>query len=143
MKKSKGFTLIELLVVIAIIGILATIVLVSLNSARSKARDTKKVADLRQIQLVLEMYYNDNSAYPVAATCTNATYNTMASTVQTAGYATQLPIDTTYMYGATASSYTLKTTLEATVYTTGPLSTDIDGTSNVCTCADPVYCVTP
>jgi len=60
----KAFTLIELLVVIAIIGLLATIVLVSLNTARSKARDVKRMADLKQIQLALEMYYNDKGSYP-------------------------------------------------------------------------------
>ena len=64
MKKQKGFTLIELLVVIAIIGLLATIVMVSLNSARKKARDTKRRGDLKQVSLALEMYYNDNNGYP-------------------------------------------------------------------------------
>ncbi len=62
--KNKGFTLIELLVVIAIIGLLASIVMVSLNTARKKARDTKRRGDLRQVVVALEMYYNDNNGYP-------------------------------------------------------------------------------
>ncbi len=63
-QKNKGFTLIELLVVIAIIGLLASIVLVSLNSARAKARDVRRVADLKQVQTALEMYYDTNGSYP-------------------------------------------------------------------------------
>jgi len=51
-------------VVIAIIGLLASIVLVSLNSARGKARGVRRVADLRQIQTALEMYYDTNNSYP-------------------------------------------------------------------------------
>lgn len=62
--KRGGFTLIELLVVIAIIGMLSTIVLVSLGSVRKKGRDTKRVADLRELQLALEMYYDSNRAFP-------------------------------------------------------------------------------
>ena len=61
--KKRGFTLIELLVVIAIIGILASIVLVSLGSARQKARDAKRQSDIRQISLAQEMYYDSYTAY--------------------------------------------------------------------------------
>lgn len=60
----KGFTLIELLVVISIIGLLASVVLVSLNGARVKARDVKRIADLKQMQTALALYYDTNNAYP-------------------------------------------------------------------------------
>lgn len=73
MKKQKGFTLIELLVVIAIIGILASIVLVSLGGARSKARDVQRMADMRQIAAGQEMYYGDNEAYLTNAAMTTGT----------------------------------------------------------------------
>uniref|UniRef100_A0A7C4R3W1 Prepilin-type N-terminal cleavage/methylation domain-containing protein n=1 Tax=candidate division CPR3 bacterium TaxID=2268181 RepID=A0A7C4R3W1_UNCC3 len=62
--KEKGFTLIELLVVIAIIGILAAIGLSALTSARKKARDSRRKADLREIANALELYYADNGVYP-------------------------------------------------------------------------------
>ena len=61
----KGFTLIELLVVIAIISMLSAIVLSSVNSARIQARDAKRLADIHQLQVALELYYNDhNGTYP-------------------------------------------------------------------------------
>ncbi len=65
-----GFTLIELLVVIAIIGLLASIVLASLNSARKKSRDTRRIADIKQLQVALEFYFDGvgNATYPVATT---------------------------------------------------------------------------
>lgn len=62
--KNKGFTLIELLVVIAIIGLLSSVVLSSLNSARAKSRDAKRLSDMRQMQIALEFYYDSFGAYP-------------------------------------------------------------------------------
>lgn len=65
MQKNKGFTLIELLVVIAVIGILASVVMVSLNSARGKARDSNRMAAIRELQKALEFYYDKYGTYPV------------------------------------------------------------------------------
>ena len=67
----KGFTLIELLVVIAIIGLLSTLAVVALGSARKKANDSKRLSDVKQVQTALELYYTDNNAYPTAATAVN------------------------------------------------------------------------
>ena len=59
----KGFTLIELLVVISLIGVLATLVIANMNSARERARDAQRKSDLRNIQTALRLYYNDNGGY--------------------------------------------------------------------------------
>jgi len=72
----KGFTLIELLVVIAVIGILAAVILASLNSARAKARDVRRISDIRTIQTALEMHYADNGRYPSSDSSCN-TYTTV------------------------------------------------------------------
>lgn len=68
-KKEKAFTLIELLVVIAIIGILASIVLVSLGAARSKARDAVRKSNIRNITMALYMYSDDNGHFPYGSGC--------------------------------------------------------------------------
>lgn len=62
-KEKRGFTLIELLVVIAIIGILSAIVLASLGSARSRARDAQRKSDLKQIANAFELYYLEKGNY--------------------------------------------------------------------------------
>jgi len=105
----KGFTLIELLVVIAIIGILSSVVLASLNSAREKARDARRVSDMGQLSLALEMYYNDNTAYPVAAT-----YALLGASLAPT-YLPVMPTDpgsNNYGYIGTATDYCLSTAIE-------------------------------
>ncbi|MFH1522242.1 MAG: type II secretion system protein [Patescibacteria group bacterium] len=62
--RKKGFTLIELLVVISIIGLLSSMAVYAINSARVKARDTKRKADLKQIQLAIELFYDATGSYP-------------------------------------------------------------------------------
>ncbi|MFA5355343.1 MAG: type II secretion system protein [Candidatus Paceibacterota bacterium] len=59
----KGFTLIELLVVIAVIGILSTVVLVSLAGVREDARDSRRMSDLNQINLAMELYNTATGTY--------------------------------------------------------------------------------
>lgn len=87
-KKVDGFTLIELLVVIAIIGMLASMVSVSVQFVRMKARDARRINDLTQIRTALEMYYTDHGSYPPTpcgydVNCynvsTNATWDTLAN----------------------------------------------------------------
>lgn len=72
--KKTGFTLIELLVVIAIIGILATLAVVSLQNARAQGRDAKRVADIKQVQTALELYFNDQGYYPASTSVTSSIY---------------------------------------------------------------------
>lgn len=63
-KYKKGFTLIELLVVISIVSLLSSIVLASLKSARSKARDAERVSEITQLRKALELYYLTTGQYP-------------------------------------------------------------------------------
>jgi len=145
-KNKQGFTLIELLVVIAIIGILSSVVLASLNSARQKSRDARRISDIKQIQLALELYFDSNANYPTATSALVPTYIATDPTDPTTG--------AIYTYaalgsGAVCSSYHLGATLENTTHTV--LNSDIDALAGtVCTGGgtafagtDPIYDVKP
>lgn len=69
LRTKKGFTLIEVLIVVGIIGLLASVVLSGLGSVRSRGRDARRVADLRQVQQGLELYYTRCQFYPGGADC--------------------------------------------------------------------------
>jgi len=156
--KKTGFTLIELLVVVAIIALLSGIVTVNFTKSRSKARDAKRVSDVGQIQLALELVFDRCNKYPpvapsvatisIVTVCTkngtNISINTFMTTVptqQSAGTG-----DTTdYRYGvnATQNDYVLATRLENN---SEVLNDDNDVTLHGITCTDGPpynYCVTP
>ncbi len=91
--KTKGFTLIELLVVIAIIGMLSSIILASLNSARGKARDAVRKESFKQISNAFELYYTNNGIYPnTAGYFTNAGHGGLDSAL-TPTYIGKVPDD--------------------------------------------------
>jgi len=146
----KGFTLIELLVVIAIIGILSSVVLASLNSARSKGRDASRVTDIKQLQLAYELYYDSCSRYPgdgldntSAEGCTGGT--TLAD------FMNSIPTDpgsNSYEYGVATggTDYVLKATLENENHTA--VQSDVDGTVLTINCGSGAsteveFCVQP
>jgi type II secretion system protein G len=116
----RGFTLIELLVVIAIIGVLSSVVLASLNSARGKARDARRLSDMHSVITALELYYSDNNAYPpIPTTDSNCGASTPTcvgslSSLVSGGYIGTLPTDpshnntnTNYRYCSLGTSYLL------------------------------------
>lgn len=110
--KNSGFTLIELLVVISIISLLASVILSSLSNARMNARDAKRISDIRQIRIALELYRNQNGTYPLIAYWVNSSDSSWNS-LQTAlsPYMPNLPKDpvnnstTPWLTGSYAYAY--------------------------------------
>ncbi|HEX3099362.1 MAG TPA: type II secretion system protein [Patescibacteria group bacterium] len=107
-QNQKGFTLIELLVVIAIIGLLASVVLLALNSARQKSRDAKRLADVRQIASALELYFDaavgGSNGYPGTAGFAAGIAPTYMGSIPTSPTPSDGCVTTNYTYTSTSSS---------------------------------------
>lgn len=151
--RKSGFTLIELLVVIAIIGVLASIVLASLTSARAKARDSKRVADLRSMEKALNLYYSINGRYPLACGATANAWKGHGSNFGDcntdyieglAPYINQLPIDPSgdttqgYIYRSTGTEYKVMSyvKLEKLTYPQGTPLSRCDASCTAAYCFD-------
>ncbi len=157
----KGFTLVELLIVIGIIALLAILVLVSLNTTHQRSRDTKRITDIKQVQLALEMYWNDNANYPAVTTGTS---NWKSFGEELKNWLPMFPSDPvakqsyTYIVNPeNTDQYILAATLEKDSHEglqqdvdgfvgAGWLMIDSSGKSEAVAaggfdCADPVYCI--
>lgn len=135
----KGFTLIELLVVIAIIGLLSTLAVVALGSAREKARDSKRLSDIKQVQTALELYYTDQGSYPTesvtlgatGAVCLDATGFADTCTDAYMGLVPADPGSNAYTYVSDGTTYTINAALEGEVNgLTGTIKANPSGITN-------------
>lgn len=137
-KNNKGFTLIELLVVVAIIGILSSVVLASLNNARSKGADASIKSNLANMRSQAAIYYETNNGWyssvaittlPVTSCTTGSSVfsdSTLASMIAAVTSANTAP---TCVLGGTSAAKASSWAIYATLKTTGSWCVDSTGAS--------------
>lgn len=138
---SKSFTLIELLVVIAIIGLLSTVVMVSVGGTQKKSRDAKRIADMKALQQAVEMYQVANGVYPQGCRGYNAWsshapgYGDCDANYITgiSSYISKLPIDPRWDSGGSGYLYYSANGNDYTLLAHGTMETICGGDpSNAC-----------
>jgi type II secretory pathway pseudopilin PulG len=148
-KKTKSVVRIVIIILITLIvaAIIIQFVVIgsSLSSAKSKARDARRIGDIRQVAFALETYYNDNNTYPVVTGCTAANWNIVIKAIQ--GNPPENFIDPVnsgdykYMYASNGRDFVLKAVTEQ--QNQYALDDDVDGNVLGCDCDDPAYCIQP
>lgn len=150
--KSKAFTLIEMLIVITIIALLSSLILVGMGGARTKARDSRRIADLHNIQNALELYYAKFGSYPVDTYNSSDEWNNDFIKILTEGGigVNRVPKDPLndetryYRYGGRddGTDYVLGALLEQD---DTALNDSFDGSKNGIACSSTglVYCIIP
>jgi type II secretion system protein G len=102
-RKQLGFTLIEMMVVLAVIGLLASVILASLNVARQKARDAKRKEDSAEVRKAIDLYYQEYGIYPPTAGSVPAGFNDWLFTQSIAPYLNRVPRDPRCASGSTCN----------------------------------------
>lgn len=137
-KNTQAFTIIELMVTVAIIAILSSIILANLTGAQLKARDAKRVSDIVQLQLALELYFDRCNQYPSLGAeflpkldASNGCPTISGTQVKFSDFTSKLPVPSTagdYKYAvnnfSTPTDYVLQAKLEKPNQAT---KDDIDG----------------